>query len=92
MMAILKNYIRVSFDHHIRALESSLYPQFSTYGEKVPKIFLRNRIAKKLLDFLDKGSLYLFHKSLSLYLWWFQILRDLNMAKISEVTNFESHF
>ena len=79
-MVILNSCITVIFDHHIRALESSLYPQFSTSGKKVPKIFLRNRIAKKLLDFLDKGSLYLFHKSLSLYLWWFQILRDLNMA------------
>jgi hypothetical protein len=40
------------------APESSKVPKLGPFFSKQEKIFSGNRIGKKLLDFLDEGSLY----------------------------------
>ena len=74
------------------APETSKVPKLGPFFSKQGKFFSRNRIDKKLLDFLDEGSLYFMQKSVLLYLRWLQILRGLNIAYFSRVINFEEVF
>ena len=57
-MLIPKKHERKKFDSHIMAPESSKVPKLGPFFSKQGKFFSGNRIGKKLLDFLDEGSLY----------------------------------
>jgi hypothetical protein len=57
-MLIPKIYKIINLDSHMMAPESSKVPKLGLFFSKQGKIFSRNRIAKKLLDFVDKGSIY----------------------------------
>ena len=58
VMLIPKIYKRISLDSRTMAQESSKVPKSGHFFSKQGKNFSRNRIDKKLLDFVDEGSLY----------------------------------
>ena len=58
VMLIPKIYERIILDSHMTVPESSEVPKSGHLFSKKGKFFSRNRIDKKLLDFLDEGSLY----------------------------------
>jgi hypothetical protein len=57
-MLIPKIYKKINFDSHIMAPESNKVPKSGHFFSKQGKFCSRNQIDKKLLDFLDEGSLY----------------------------------
>jgi hypothetical protein len=57
-MLLLKKYKRMNSDSHMMAQESSKVPKLGHLFSKQGKFFSRNRIDKKLLDFLDEGPFY----------------------------------